>query len=94
MIEITQQQHDELTKIADAVASDISSDMPEHADNTDYDLWIEEMFGTIIGVIDMGDMYQGVYVWTGRGWEHDLTYGDPFYIVDKIIEKRRADSGR
>jgi hypothetical protein len=82
--------HDELDKIARGVQSDVEADFDEL--DTSYDLWIEELRDTKgtrqwFGVIDMGEAYQGVYIWDGR-WEHDLTEGRPHHIIDRIIRHR------
>jgi hypothetical protein len=86
---------EKLIKIAEGVVSDIEGDHPGL--DTGYDLWVEELRdakGTRhhVGVIDMGDSYQGVYTWDGKDWHDDASWGDPHIIIDRIIAKRAFDS--
>jgi hypothetical protein len=87
-------QFEKLEHIAEGIRSDIEGDHPGFGD-TDYDLWVEELrlsgVKWTIGVIDMGDMYQGVYVWRdGKTWEQDMSFGDPQDLIDKIIRQRKG----
>lgn len=87
----TLSDYESLTKLAEGVVSDIKGDHP-HLD-TAYDLWVEKMDNVTVGVIDMGDAYQGVYIWDPKteSWEMDTLLGDPQEVIDTILKKRAGD---
>lgn len=92
---------------AERVASDIGGMEPLGDEETDgegrydtsYDLYVEELDGTLFGVIDMGDLYKEAFVWVDGEWDYApvpethmaTTY--PFTIVDRILKKRREGGG-
>jgi hypothetical protein len=89
-------QQEKLEHIAEGVRSDIEGDHAGVGD-TDYDLYIEDLtaMGTkwTVGVIDMGEMYQGVYVWHEfeKKWDEDPSWGNtPQDVIDRITKKRRS----
>ena len=82
-----------LELIAEAIVNDLDSE--GHADaDLSYDLWTEELRNSTgtreqVGVIDMGEMYQGTFIWDGREWIQEI--GDeyePPKIIDRIIKVR------
>jgi hypothetical protein len=59
-----------------------------------YDVWIEQLrdlagVQRTVGVIDIGDLYQGVYEWDGREWEQSFGWGEPQAVIDRIIRARQ-----
>ena len=76
---------DQLHKIAQDVASDIIGDNPDA--DVDYDVYIEELDGKLVGVIDMGDSFASAYVCDDGEWEQDFTY-DPHDTISRILRKR------
>lgn len=83
--------HALLDKIAQGVVSDIRGDL--EADGAQpgadygYDLWVDYQGDEFIGVIDLGDLYQGVYSWRDDAWEQ-IAYAEPQDMIDHIIRKR------
>lgn len=74
-----------LRAMADAAASDIKLEYP--AMDTNYDLYIEALPGYgIIGVIDIGDVFQAAYAWERDHWT--LLNQDPVMLRDMITKKR------
>ena len=93
-VEISQEMHDELNRMAEAVARDISADFPGH--DTSFDLWIESFVSAsypkkdiIYGVIDMGDLFQQAYEWDGGEWHYSGVL-DVYELIEHILRKRRA----
>ena len=60
MYEVTQEQYDALVKRADTIGKDIQADYPGDID-VNYDLYVDKLGKSIVGVIDMGDVYQEVF---------------------------------
>lgn len=60
-----------------------------------YDLYVETLRDrrtfdqTVYGVINIGDLYQGVFTWDGRDW-HDSPE-DPHVMLDRITKHREFD---
>ena len=77
---------EQLRAIADAAASDIKGDHPEA--DVNYDMYIERFDNMLIGVIDMGDMWQEVYCWFIDHWEQSIHLGDPQDTINLILAKR------
>jgi len=78
---------EQLRAIADAAASDIKGDHPEA--DVNYDMYIERMNNLLIGVIDMGDQWQEVYIFfENHGWEQSIFMGDPHDVINLILAKR------
>lgn len=89
----------ELEKIAERVSRDIRGDNPDLPfGSTDYDLWIEEGYDFgggrkfDLGIIDMGDMYQGTYVWENGEWASDWSLGDTYVLIEEFLRIRRERS--
>ena len=74
-----------LRLIAEVIVLDIMGDRPDI--DTAYDLCIGMLNRmNIVGVINMGDAYQGVYSWSGTRWVHDDVYGKPSDMIRRIRE--------
>lgn len=85
-----------LMAVADRISSDIGGDWDADGRgpiDTGYDLWVEELDGRRVGVIDMGDLYQGVYWYEGDSWDIAPGFGDPQDVIDRIIAKRESGDG-
>lgn len=80
---------DALREVAEGVASDIHGDFPQL--DTSYDLWADRLslhgIDGLFGVVDMGDVYQGVYVWLEGAWAIHTFEAQP--VIEKMIEVRR-----
>jgi len=85
---------DALLRRAEGVARDVSGDFPET--DTAFDLYVEELNGTLFGVIDMGDAYHEVFEWRDGEWDHavvpdgQLATNYAFVIEDRILAQRRS----
>ena len=102
MYEVTQEQYDALVKRADAVGKDIQADYPGPID-VNYDLWVEKLGKSIVGVIDMGDAYQeafelmtadaeaqreaGLPAWS---WERSTEWPVAYEAIEAIIKIRMS----
>ena len=83
---------------AEGVARDISGmELIEGGEyDTSYDIYVEELEGTLFGVIDMGDLYHEVFTWQDGEWELALAPAGSiatnyaFEVEDKILAKRRG----
>lgn len=77
-----------LRDTAEDVSKDITDNYPGL--DTSYDLWAERLsldgIEGLFGVIDMGDVYQGVYLWVEEKWEIHNHQAEP--VIAAILEIR------
>jgi len=97
--------HEALQRRADGTARDVASivqdtdHLREQYDGDSdiaYDLYVEELRfddgRKTVGVIDMGDLYQGVFEWDGKEWHDALHLGTPPDILERILKAREFNS--
>lgn len=72
---------------AKGVQSDIQGDFPEH-DDTGYNLYVEDLDGEIVGVIDMGDLYCEVFMDCDDGTIDPDPSLDAHDTIERILRKR------
>lgn len=84
---------------AEGIARDIGGMEPLEGDapyDVSYDLYVEELDGTLFGVIDMGDLYHEVFTWQDGEWDMapapagQLATTYAFVIEDRILAARRG----
>jgi len=86
---------DKFDTLAEGIQLDVLGDNPDAP--TEYDVWIEHLVLGIdrwpyakkvkVGVIDMGESFQGTYVYEDGKWEPESSL-DPAVMIDRIIEER------
>lgn len=78
---------DQLREIAEAAAHDIKGDHPSA--DVNYDMYIESLNNMLVGVIDMGENFQAVFVYHDNSeWEQTTLLGDPYDVTERILQKR------
>jgi len=83
-----------LRAMADAAAADVKGDFP--GSDVNYDLYVDEvnmrLWGKtrtwLIGVIDMGELFQAAFVWERDHWT--LLDGNPVEMRDTIVAHRSS----
>jgi len=75
-----------LQQKAEQVGTDIKSDHPEM--DTSYNLYVEDLMRRTYGLIDMGEAYQQVFVWSVHFERWEESTWDPYTIEDMILKQR------
>jgi hypothetical protein len=82
-----QMAFDALMEQAEATKRDIEGDFPDI--DASYDLYVEQLGVTLVGVIDMGDAYCECFEWHGGQWEM-MARMNPHEVLERILRKRGA----